>query len=199
MKKKVKILACVIAFVLAISFPIAITSADSNEATTEATDEVTVAVTAAETTETTTEQTTELETEEITKETTTKVIPTESKTTTESSIITTKASTTEKSTDNTSGEWIAFTATAYCGGSCCCGQWAGSPTASGKMPQPYHTIAVDTSIIPLGTTVEIQGMGTYVAEDTGSAIKGNKIDIYYSSHNEALSFGRQTIYVKILK
>lgn len=80
--------------------------------------------------------------------------------------------------------------TAYCPCTKCCGKWSGSPTASGVMPTTNHTIAVDTSVIPFGTEIVIDDI-TYVAEDTGSAIKGNKIDIYMSSHEEALEFGVQ--------
>ena len=83
-----------------------------------------------------------------------------------------------------------FKLTAYCKCSKCCGKWSGSPTASGVMPKANRTIAVDTSIIPFGTEVIING-NTYIAEDTGSAIKGNKIDIYMPSHQEALNFGVQ--------
>ena len=89
-----------------------------------------------------------------------------------------------------------FKLTAYCGCSTCCGKWAGSPTASGAMPRANHTIAVDTSVIPFGTKVIING-NTYVAEDTGSAIKGNKIDIYFNSHSAALDFGVQ--YAEVFK
>lgn len=81
-----------------------------------------------------------------------------------------------------------FRLTAYCPCNICCGKWSGSPTASGVMPTENHTIAVDTNIIPFGTEVIINGK-TYVAEDTGSAIKGSRIDIYMSSHQEALEFG----------
>lgn len=83
-----------------------------------------------------------------------------------------------------------FRLTAYCKCSTCCGKWANSPTASGVEPRANHTIAVDTSVIPFGTKVIINGT-TYTAEDTGSAIKGNRIDIYMSSHDEAMSFGVQ--------
>lgn len=99
-----------------------------------------------------------------------------------------------ESTDSTSTESSGkvslgtFKLTAYCNCSKCCGQWAGGATASGVMPSAGRTIAVDTSIIPFGTRVEINGH-TYVAEDTGGAIKGNKIDIYFGSHQEALNFG----------
>ena len=89
-----------------------------------------------------------------------------------------------------------FTLTAYCNCSKCCGQWAGGPTKSGTMPKEGRTIAVDPRIIPLGSRVVINGH-TYIAEDTGSAIKGNKIDVYFDSHSEALNFGRQSAEVFI--
>lgn len=50
----------------------------------------------------------------------------------------------------------------------------------------------------MGSKVLINGI-TYVAEDTGSAIKGNKIDVYVNNHSEALRKGRYTTTVKILK
>ncbi len=81
-----------------------------------------------------------------------------------------------------------FTLTAYCGCEICCGRWSGGPTASGVMPEAGRTIAVDTSVIPMGSRVYVEGLGEYVAEDTGSAIKGNRIDIYMDSHKEALWF-----------
>ena len=81
-----------------------------------------------------------------------------------------------------------FTLTAYCNCRKCCGKWAGGPTASGAMPEAGRTIAVDKSVIPLGTRVFIEGYGEYVAEDTGSAIKGNRIDVYMESHTAARNF-----------
>lgn len=89
-----------------------------------------------------------------------------------------------------------FKLTAYCNCSTCCGQWAGGATASGAMPKAGRTIAVDTSVIPFGTKVVING-NVYVAEDTGGAIKGNKIDVFFSSHQEALNFGVQ--YAEVFK
>ena len=83
-----------------------------------------------------------------------------------------------------------FRLTAYCKCKKCCGKWSDSPTASGVEPVAKHTIAVDTKIIPFGTEIVIDGI-TYVAEDTGSAIKGKRIDIYMESHSEALDFGVQ--------
>lgn len=78
--------------------------------------------------------------------------------------------------------------TGYCNCRSCAGQWAGAATASGKRPRARHTIAVDRRLIRLGTKVRI-GNVTYTAEDTGGAIKGRRIDIYYASHRKATSHG----------
>lgn len=86
--------------------------------------------------------------------------------------------------------------TGYCNCSKCAGQWAGAPTASGTRPKQGRTIAVDKRLIRLGTKVQIGGR-TYVAEDTGSAIKGKKIDIYYSSHKRAQSHGVKYQTIKV--
>lgn len=87
-----------------------------------------------------------------------------------------------------------FIATAYCSCEKCCGKWAKyNKTASGTTPKQGRTIAVDKNVIPLGTSVYIEGYGEYVAEDTGSGIKGNRIDIYFESHQEALQFGRKKV------
>ena len=67
-------------------------------------------------------------------------------------------------------------------------------TASGAVAQANHTIATDPNVIPLGTHVIINGK-EYVAEDTGGYIKGNRIDIYYDTHEEAEKFGRNNIEV----
>lgn len=62
-------------------------------------------------------------------------------------------------------------------------------TASGAKVKDNHTIAVDPNVIPLGTYVYIEGLGIRKAEDTGSAIKGNKIDVYIPDLDEAIAFG----------
>lgn len=81
-----------------------------------------------------------------------------------------------------------FKITHYCPCSLCCGEYSNGITASGTTAQAGRTIAVDPSLIPLGSSVIINGH-TYVAEDTGGAIKGNRIDIFVSSHSEALASG----------
>lgn len=83
--------------------------------------------------------------------------------------------------------------TAYCACKHCSDNW-GNQTSSGKTAQANHTIAVDPKVIPLGTEVYIFG-NKYVAEDTGSAIKNKRIDIYFDSHEEAKNFGIQYIEV----
>ncbi|RXT08993.1 3D domain-containing protein [Ammoniphilus sp. CFH 90114] len=64
-------------------------------------------------------------------------------------------------------------------------------TASGRRAKEGHTIAVDPSVIPLGTWVYIEGVGFRRAEDTGGAVKGNKIDIFYESDQSAHRFGKK--------
>ena len=82
-----------------------------------------------------------------------------------------------------------FKVTAYCACSKCCGKWADGYTASGTKATAGRTIAADTSILPFGTEVKIEGLGNYIVEDVGGAVKGNKLDIFFNSHEEALEFG----------
>lgn len=97
-------------------------------------------------------------------------------------------------TNNT--EYIAFTATGYCPCAKCCGKTNGM-TASGAKAKAGVTVAMPKKYA-FGTKIEIKGMGTYIVQDRGGAIKGNKIDIFFNTHQEALNFGRRTVYVKIL-
>ncbi|EEK52381.1 3D domain-containing protein [Bacillus cereus] len=59
-------------------------------------------------------------------------------------------------------------------------------------------IAVDPSVIPLGSTVYVEGYGTAIAGDTGSAIKGHIIDLLMPNSAQANDWGRRTVKVKIL-
>lgn len=94
-----------------------------------------------------------------------------------------------------------FKLTAYCSCKKCCGRWArnrpvdaeGNPIvigASGEELVPGTSIAVDRDVIPMGSEVVINGQ-TYTAHDSGGDIKGNWIDVYMSSHQEAKEFGVQ--------
>ena len=60
-------------------------------------------------------------------------------------------------------------------------------------------IAVDPSVIKLGTKVYVEGYGYAIAGDTGSAIKGNKIDVFMPTQSSALKWGRKTVKIKIFK
>ncbi|MFL8938722.1 Uncharacterized conserved protein YabE, contains G5 and tandem DUF348 domains [[Bacillus] enclensis] len=91
--------------------------------------------------------------------------------------------------------YVSSTAyTANCNG--CSGH-----TATGinlKANPGAKVIAVDPSVIPLGSKVYVEGYGYAVAADTGGAIKGNKIDVFFSSQSDAYRWGRKTIKIKIL-
>ena len=93
-----------------------------------------------------------------------------------------------------------FTITHYCGCSVCCGKWSsGSEDTAygckGDKLTPYYSIAADPNVIPYGTIVHDQHGNEYKAVDTGSAIKGNKIDLFVGNHQEALNLGIGTIYL----
>lgn len=63
----------------------------------------------------------------------------------------------------------------------------------------YSSIAVDPRVIPLGSKLYIPGYGYGVAEDTGGAIKGNRLDLFFSSEKDCYSWGVRNIEVYILK
>ncbi len=89
---------------------------------------------------------------------------------------------------------IYVDATAYCANDPHSG---GSLTASGTKVR-RGIIAVDPSVIPLGTRVYIPDYGEAIAEDTGGAIKGNRIDIAFDTYEEAINFGRQSLQIYII-
>lgn len=70
-------------------------------------------------------------------------------------------------------------------------------TASGELPIPYRTVAVDPSIIKLGTVLYIEGIGEVVATDTGGAVKGNVIDLHIG-YDETENFGVKHRKVKVV-
>jgi len=97
---------------------------------------------------------------------------------------------------------ISASATAYCACSRCCG-WSTGITASG-MRAVYGCVAVDPRVIPLGTKLYIETpdgsfvYGHSIAADTGGAIKGNRVDLFFPTHSQALQFGRRNVNVYIL-
>ena len=88
-----------------------------------------------------------------------------------------------------------FCVTAYCGCSECCGAYAEGrgDVVTGAIGEPLtagYSIAVDPNVIPLGSTVTINGQ-EYKAQDTGGLIKGNRLDMYFDNHEDAIQFGVQ--------
>lgn len=95
-----------------------------------------------------------------------------------------------------------FNCTAYSADYACCGKLPGDPaygiTASGTKATEGITIASDWDKLPVGTQVYIAGVGIRTVEDTGGAIKGDKIDLYFDEYKTAVNFGRQKLDVWIL-
>jgi 3D (Asp-Asp-Asp) domain-containing protein len=92
-----------------------------------------------------------------------------------------------------------FKLTAYCSCHKCCGFWANDRPldengndivigASGERLYQGVSIAVDPEVIPYDSKVYIGGK-EYIAHDCGGAIKGNRIDVYFDNHRDALDFG----------
>lgn len=94
-----------------------------------------------------------------------------------------------------------FTLTAYCPCAKCCGKWANGITATGMTATEGRTVAVDPRVIPYGSTVTLYyedgTVHTYTAEDCGGAIKGNRIDVFFDSHEDARAFGVQSAMVYV--
>lgn len=93
-------------------------------------------------------------------------------------------------------EWISIKATAYCPCAKCCGKSDGI-TSSGVVATSGHTVAAPKKY-PFGTQMEINGI-VYTVEDRGGAIQGNKIDIFFDTHEEARAFGVQYFDAKLYK
>jgi 3D (Asp-Asp-Asp) domain-containing protein len=91
-----------------------------------------------------------------------------------------------------------YTITAYCSCSKCCGKSDGI-TYSGQKAVEGVTIAADLNILPIGTVVEIEGVGRRIVQDKGGSIKGNRIDLFFRDHKTALAFGRQERWVTVLE
>ena len=89
-----------------------------------------------------------------------------------------------------------YKVTAYCSCARCCGKTNGI-TASGTRATANHTVAAP-STFAFGTQMVINGR-TYVVEDRGGAIQGNRIDVYMNSHAEAIAWGVRYLDVEVIK
>ncbi len=103
-----------------------------------------------------------------------------------------------RSDDDTILKEITVSASAYTAG---CNGCSGI-TSTGinlKKNSDLKVIAVDPSVIPLGSKVYVEGYGYAIAGDTGGAIKGNKIDVFIPTKSGALKWGRKTVKIKVFK
>lgn len=98
------------------------------------------------------------------------------------------------SEDSTEMLVTATAYTAYCAG--CSGTTAYGIDLRANPDQ--KVIAVDPKIIPLGTKVWVEGYGEAIAGDTGGAIKGNKIDVFIPSHENAMEWGVKKVIIRVL-
>lgn len=71
----------------------------------------------------------------------------------------------------------------------------GNRCSTGVYPKAGRTVAVDPKIIPYGTYLYVEGYGVLICEDCGGDIKGNRLDVFVNSHNEAIKLGRKKVRV----
>lgn len=133
--------------------------------------------------------------EVVIKEPVSKIVQVQKKATSRAST-TSREATAESSSTASAGKSIGvYKITGYCSCAKCCGKATGR-TASGTVATAGRTVAASAAL-PYGTKVNINGH-TYTVEDRGGAIKGNKIDIYFSSHAQALAWGVKYLPVEIV-
>lgn len=94
-------------------------------------------------------------------------------------------------------EEFLINASAYTAAADECGKSDGI-TASGVMVKENRTIACPLGF-PFGVEIRIKGMGTYVCEDRGGAIKGNHFDIYMQTKKQAFAFGRKNLLAEVVQ
>lgn len=133
--------------------------------------------------------------EEVIKEPVNKIIQVRS------DVISSRTSTASRGDSNSeshgSGTVKIYKVTAYCPCSKCCGKFSNGQTSSGARAASGRTVAAPSNM-PFGTKLNINGK-TYVVEDRGGAIKGNRIDVYVNSHAEALAWGVKYLPVEVIE
>ena len=98
------------------------------------------------------------------------------------------------SASDTSADVRLYRVTAYCPCEKCCGKWADGYTASGHKIESGDLIVAAPPTFPFGTRIFIPHYGQAVVQDRGGAITGNRLDVLFATHEEALQWG-----VKYLK
>ena len=97
---------------------------------------------------------------------------------------------------NQGGYYLTVEATAYSYNEAGLSNYTADGTSLVSEP---NVIAVDPSVIPLGSYVEIPGYGVFRAADTGGAIYGNRIDVHLVNLSDVYNFGRRTITIRVLQ
>ena len=106
------------------------------------------------------------------------------------------AQTTQAASSSQNGYYITVEATAYSYNEAGLSNYTADGTNLVNEP---NVIAVDPSVIPLGSYVEIPGYGIFRAADTGGAIYGNRIDVHLVNLSDVYNFGRRTITIRVLQ
>jgi len=96
------------------------------------------------------------------------------------------------------GKVLTMVATAYDPCYQCNYPYYGAPSYIG-LPLAKGIIAVDPNVIPMGSRLYVEGYGEGIAADQGGAIKGNRIDLCFATHQQALDYGIKTVKVTILE
>lgn len=91
---------------------------------------------------------------------------------------------------------LTMVTTGYDGCYECNKPFYGKPSYMG-LPLQRGIAAVDPQVIPMGTRLYVEGYGEAIAADQGNAIKGNRMDLFFDSHQEALNYGKKTVKVII--
>ena len=126
--------------------------------------------------------------EEIKKEPVSKIVQVQKS-------VTSRSSDSSRTSRTVSSGTKYYKVTAYCACAKCCGKSTGR-TASGTRATAGRTVAAPKNFA-FGTKIKINGK-TYVVEDRGGAIKGNRIDVYMKSHSAALSWGVKYLPVEVV-
>lgn len=91
--------------------------------------------------------------------------------------------------------------TAYCPGACCCGKYADGVTASGHRIQPGEAFVAADRRLPFGTELRIPGYNggrPVKVLDRGGAIKGDRFDVFFPTHRQALQWGVKYLTVSVV-
>ncbi len=92
--------------------------------------------------------------------------------------------------------WVKLTA--YCPCPRCCGRYSDGIAKSGVRPAHRFTVAADVSVFPMGTILEVDGLGEVMVQDVGSAVRGLHLDVFHSTHEGALRFGVKRARYRVL-